>query len=155
MKNGIKDPWRVVSPVQPEPKKPTPADKKRNVGEADFDADLRPVPWYDIRGSRGSVRIQATNGYDALNVLVKFLDSLDEFDAAIGYKSDAQGVDFNRQNFVSGAVWKAQQGNRQVLVCFNHCDNDAALLLLVDLLIETQRKYSNTYKRFGIEPIQK
>lgn len=155
MGKGIKDPWRVVDPIKPEPAKPKPPDQKRNVGEADFDADMRDAPHFDFRGARGAVRVSASNGYEALEKIVKFLDSLEEIDAVIGYKSDKQAVQFNTEDFVSGSVWKTTQDSHEVLVCFYGCDNDTALLLLVNCLIREQRKNKNLYKQFGLHPIQK
>lgn len=155
MRKGIKDPWRVVEPLKPEPPKPRDPDKKRNLGDADFDADLRATPYFDLRGNKGSLRVQAESGFAALERIVRFLDSLGEIDEAIGYKSDKQGVDFNRENFVSGTAWKTVQDGNEVLVCFRDCDNDHALLLLVNTLIAEHRKDRTVYTKFGIQPIQR
>jgi hypothetical protein len=97
---GIRDPWRVVQPIEPPPRSANGPGKRIDVADIDLDADLA-VPHYHVFRSRhGAVEVRSTaieTTGDALRELARLLAESwptrgPEITAAgIGYWVDGDG----------------------------------------------------------------
>lgn len=78
-KKGIVDPWRQVDPIKPPVRTRTEGDKRIDLHDVDFDADLAIPGTYVLRSGRVSFKVEApklNTGSDAVRIIAECVLSL-------------------------------------------------------------------------------
>lgn len=159
MTKGIVDPWRVVSPLRPEPEKPQRPAKKINPDQIDLDAELRITQYYVLSSGQGSVRIDSkdiTSETDAVNRIISALLHIGQTtphgrrlrEAGVGI--EIEGKKWNVPTIV-GAHIKTDSS----VLYFANMPYDQGMLALIKALNQINREDRNFLKKYGLSTLMR
>jgi hypothetical protein len=159
MTKGIVDPWRVVSPLRPEPEKPQRPAQKIDPSQIDLDAELRITQYYVLSSRQGSVRIDSkdiTTETDAVNRIISALMHISRT-KPYGQRLQEAGVGLE----IEGKKWNvptsvgAHVKTDTSVLYFADVPYDQGMLALIKALNLINREDRNFLKKYGLSTLMR
>lgn len=159
MTKGIVDPWRVVSPLRPEPEKPKRPAQKIDPSQIDLDAELRITQYYVLSSNKGSLRIDSkdiTSETDAVNRIISALLHISQskrFGARL--KEAGVGLEIEGKKWNVPATVGAHIKTDSSVLYFANVPYDQGMLALVRALNQINREDPRFLKQYGLSTLMR